>query len=422
MTPYTPDDARITTAALEFLRSPPGLLLRNALVELPDPAAASVAQIASLRKKFPAEPLHAGLALFAQQARARRKFPNLPFVWATPEALEQATGRRVAEWKAARFARARPARIYDLCCGIGGDALALADAAPTTAVDLSPIRTACLRFNAMDESPPPRFAPEILTADIASMIEQIPPGALIHIDPARRITHSRGKKRSPHYADSIPPPALIEKFFSRVCAGEGGGAIKLSPATDFSELPEGHLELISDKGTVVQAVLWRGVLAEDSRKRTATVLADGQTPFSFTAVPGEVDLGALPAAPFTLYEVDGAVTRAGLAGALAEELEMVPVTGDGGYCVSAGPAISHTALTAFTVRAVTRFSESRVMEVLGELPAVASRALEVKSRGHLPGVDTDHLQRAWSKGAPVGRTVLLFAYEGDTVAAVGERI
>ena len=237
-----------------------------------------------------------------------------------------------------RCAQARPqggGMNFDLCCGIGGDALALADVGAVTAVDLSAVRGACVRFNVMEQTERPRFPLDVRVADVGAMIDEIPAGALVHIDPARRVSTVRGKKRSADFADAIPGPEVIERIFGRVGSG-GGGAIKLSSATDFEELPEGHLELISENGVVVQAVLWRGVLAGDSRTRSVTILEEGQAPFFFTAAPVGVafepvaaivselkraEPGALPVGqPFTLYEVDGALTRAGLAGPLATEL------------------------------------------------------------------------------------------------------
>src|SRR5437773_2735446 len=85
-----------------------------------------------------------GPRLPTKAARAHCKFPELPYVWATPEAREQATHALLAAHKARQFAQMNPARIFDLCCGIGGDALALAEVAPVTAIDLSPVRTTCL--------------------------------------------------------------------------------------------------------------------------------------------------------------------------------------------------------------------------------------------------------------------------------------
>ncbi len=440
---FSPDDARISPAALDFLRAPEGCALRDALAALPDASEPSVSEIAALRKKFPAEALHAGLVLTALQPRAKKKFPGIPFVWATPESLEQATGEMVGRHKAQRFAAGaggRPERIFDLCAGVGGDALCLAEIAPVTAVDLSQVRMACLRFNVAERTPPVLHAIDAQAVDVRDMLPQMPAGALVHIDPSRRRSGPRGKQRLILYADSIPGPELIEAFFKTAA----GGAIKLSPAMDFAELPEaqGHLELISHHRSVVQAVLWRGALAAEfpSGTRTAAVLGDSHPPVYFTATPEAVRLPPVPVfeaffAPdsasasasrpteCTFYELDGAITRARLAAPFARQQRLDPLTTDGGYLFSDSPpqGAANPALTPFILRAVTRYSESRVAAMLNDLPPSAAGAVELKSRGALHGIDTDHLQKIWSAASPFARTVLLFSYRGDILAAAADR-
>jgi hypothetical protein len=419
---YQPDDARITLPALHYLRGAEGLLLRQAVAALPDPSHPTVAQIAALRKRFPAPPLHAALTLAVLQPQAAGKFPQLPYVWATPEALEQATHTVVARHKALRFSRVQPAHIFDLCAGIGGDALALAEVAPVTAIDLSPIRTACLEFNAADLPAPPPFPLEVRTSDIRNLLANLSRNAWVHIDPARR---SAGR-RSPRYQDLIPGPDFLETLFTR-CQG---GVIKLSPAVDFDSLPPGHLELVSHRGAVVQALLWLGPFPDAPETRTATVLDDTLPGWSFRALPQAL---SLPNIPFLhnppagkivcFYELDGAVTRAGLAAAFARENHLLPVTIDGGYLVGEPdtPLLHNPALTAFQVHAVVPFSTDRVAHALRQLPSTAPGPVEVKSRGQPPGVDTDRLQTTWSRIRPSGHTVLLFHLADDTLAVITSR-
>jgi hypothetical protein len=214
-------------------------------------------------------------------------------------------------------------------------------------------------------------------------------------------------------------------------ASFGGGAIKLSPGVDFESLPtdvQSHLELISEEGSVVQAVLYVGRAAEQfSKGRTATVLSRKRPTFSMTAVPERpVPARELPAVADAtcLYEVDGAITRAGLAAPLARSLSLVPVTIDGGYLFSKpGEAvIQHAALTGFEVLAVIPFSERRTIEQLQLLGARGEGGpVEVKTRG-LPEVDTDLLQRSFTKAAPTGRTVLLFRHGQQVVAVFANRL
>jgi hypothetical protein len=426
---YQPDDAQVTVAALEYLRNTSaGLKLRQTIAGLPKAGIQpTVSQIAALRKEFPAQAIHAALILAKLQPKGAGpggKFPDLAYVWATPEALEQATHRDVGRYKASIYAACNAGHIFDLCAGIGGDTLALAHIAPVTAVDLSPVRTICLRFNYLDSPRGSPVAPPIhlKTEDIRPLIQHIPMDAWVHIDPARR---SAGK-RSPRYEDLLPGPEVLEQLIARV----KGGAIKLSPAVDFDTLPPGHLELISHHGTVVQALLWFGAAArQPSDHRTATVLSRRPV-WSITALPRAVVLGAWPSHdapgsnPVFLYEVDGAVTRAGLAQVVADTFHLTLLTSDGGYLLSeaGAPMLIEPALTPFRVQVIVPFARvvGTLRKLIPPLPA-APGPVEVKARGHLPGIDTDQLQREWSQAQGCAYTVLLFRQEKETLAAIAFR-
>ncbi len=334
--PYSPADVSLTLPALDFLHSRAGQsLLSQLATSLQSHPTLTVADIATLRKSHPPDIVHAALTLAQLQKKARLKFPDLPFTWAVPEALEQATDARVAAHKANRFANAGATKILDLCAGIGGDTVALAKIAPTTAYDLSPIRTTCLRYN-LDSL---HLSAEIRTEDIRTLLAfpQIEnqkskienPQAFFHIDPARR---SAGK-RSPAFEDLIPGPDLLLPLMARFPAG----ALKLSPAVDFDSLPPGHLEIISHNRTVVQAVLWTGKLAEPfpAGSRTATIIEDNAPSFSHTAPPESPTL--TPTVASYLFEADPALTRAAIATPLAKSLDLHALTIDAGYLTGDTP-------------------------------------------------------------------------------------
>lgn len=86
------------------------------------------------------------------------------------------------------------------------------------------------------------------------------------------------------------------------------------------------------------------------------------------------------------------------------------------------PLLAHPAVTAFQIQSIVPFSISRVAQALQLLPPTAPGPIEVKSRGRLPGIDTDHLQKTWSKACPSVHTVLLFRHENYTRAAIANRV
>jgi hypothetical protein len=253
----------------------------------------------------------------------------------------------------------------------------------------------------------------------------LPQNAAVHIDPARR---SSGR-RSPSFNDLIPGPDLIAKLARRTACT----AIKLSPAVEFDALPPGHLDLYSEHGTVVQAVLWTGEHFTSSlQSRTAVILSDNQTEdFRFNAIPAQPRVPALPfdigtltqRSPQYLYELDGALTRSGLAAPFLEAYALSALTTDGGYATSAALVRAPAGLTAFQVIAVHPYSERRIAAELAGLPEnPQSGAVEVKTRGRLPGVDTDHLQVVWSRAARRPCTVLIFRHGKEVYAAIARRL
>lgn len=436
--PYQPDDASLTPALLDALLTPTGQSLFAEILAHP---ALTVANIAQLRKNHPPALVHAALVLAKLQPSARQKFPNLTdpsprggltpdpsrIIFATPEALQQSSSSRVANHKAARFAQIHPTEIYDLCAGIGGDSLSLASLAPTpapvTTVDLSATRLHCLTLNARSLHLPITT----LCADVTTI--DIPPHALIHIDPSRR---NLGKRNS-LYQDMIPPPA----FLDRLLAHSPAVALKLSPAVDFSSLPPGHLELISENRSVVQALLHTGhfldtfphvpaphppsqtsVLSPQHplAPRTATLLSPHHPPFSFTATPSAPP--SLAPAPLTyFYELDGALTRSQLAYPFAQQHDLLPLTQDCGY-VTSPTLLHHSACIPFEFLDSFPFSEKRAAETLRAHKNTPSPGpIEIKTRG-LPNIDTDALQKKLTSHFPLALTLLIYRDSRSQVRAI----
>lgn len=409
MPPYQPDDARLSLEALRALASPEGKALRDAAGET-DPHAP--AAVAALRRRFSPDAVHAALTLATLQDKARAKFDGLRWVWGVPEALEQATALPVARHKAARLVQAGlpPLRlVLDLCAGIGGDALGLAHVAPTVAVEMSDIRAWCAARNAVETSLPHPL--HVVRGDVAQL-PVLPAGDVaFHIDPARRAAG----RRSHAYADLIPGPAVLSGL---IAAFPRGGAIKLSPGVDFADLPEGHLELIAHRGTVVQAVLYTGQVAAamgGPSTRTASIV---DASFSFTAAPGQP---AGPVRPLAwIYEASPALHRAELAPAFAATLGLAPLNTDGGYLTSAA-FHRHPGLASFAHLQSLAYSEKRLAAALRALPPDPPHGpVEIKTRGNLK-IDTDALQRAASRLTPAAVTVLIYRAADGVVASLARR-
>ena len=98
-----------------------------------------------LRRSFPAEMCRAGLALVELRQRAGEKFMRAEEMFFDREGLEMATREEIAHYRAWRLRDCE--KIMDLCCGIGGDLLALGQHAEVLAVDADRRRLAMAQHN-----------------------------------------------------------------------------------------------------------------------------------------------------------------------------------------------------------------------------------------------------------------------------------
>ncbi|MGW2399185.1 class I SAM-dependent methyltransferase [Kitasatospora sp. NPDC001664] len=257
-----------------------------------------------LRKEHPAELVTAAIGQAHLRQRARAKFgTDADAMYFTPNGVEQATRRSVAEWRAGRFAALGVRRLADLCCGIGGDAIALARAGVhVLAVDRDPLTCAVATANAaalgLTDLVKVREA-DVTEVDVAGY-------DAVFTDPARRT--ARGRVFDP---EAYSPPL---SWAVEAARRTPYGALKVAPGIPHELVPEGaEAEWVSDHGEVKEAVLWFGTGAT--------------APHRATLLPGPHSLtgGHLPdpeAGPVGryLYEPDGAVIRAHQVAEVAEQV------------------------------------------------------------------------------------------------------
>lgn len=322
--------------AFRWLLTDPGqrLLTRATEVAGDDPLRAQSA----LRREATAEQAAAALTQATLRLRAVPKFGDLAArLYFTPDGLEQATRRPVADHRAARLEAFRAATLIDLGCGIGGDLMAAARVGITCAgVDLDPVRVEVARANlaalGLDGA--------VMVADATTVDSS--PFAVAFADPARRT--SRG--RSFDIDDWTPPWPFVEGLLRR------DACVKVAPGIPHSLVPPGvEAEWVSDHGEVKEAALWSGSLATTARRATV-IGTGGLATLTDEDDPGPEAVGVLPVGR-CLYEPDGAVIRAGLVTAVA--------AGVGGGLID-----EHLAYVTSAEAFATPFA--RGYEVLEELP------------------------------------------------------
>ena len=259
----------LTLEQIEFLRTPAGRELLD--MDLPDDPFHAVQ---ALRKRATPDEAAAVATLrtLRRKAAASRRFPEAfaARMLGTDKLLQQASSFRLAVWMGRRLAgiarNVGAAEAIDLCCGLGSDAIGIARAGLSVrGVDVDPVAVFCAAHNARAAGVGERCAFE--TADAQAV--DLPPGAVVHVDPDRRA----GPGRSARLADASPGVG----FLARLPAHTAAGAMKLSPALEFSEaaaLPVAELEYVSEQGVCKQLLGWWGTGAPrgDRPRRRATVV------------------------------------------------------------------------------------------------------------------------------------------------------
>jgi hypothetical protein len=268
----------------------------------------SLAVGARLRREYPARIVAAALAQHELRLAARVKFSRAMEMLFTRDGLEQASSEPIARYRARRYDGAR--RVADLCCGIGGDLIALAAAATmasaVTAIDRDEAHARFAVHNAGVYGVAGAVA--AVVADVARIRLSLAGLDAVFIDPARRADTGDFASRRFRAGASEPPLAWCTALAGDVPAA----GIKAAPGLPRELVPDGwEAEFIADGRDLKEAVLWSPALATAARR--ATILPAGAT------LTGATRQTAIPAGPPGEYLLDPnpAVTRAGLVAELA---------------------------------------------------------------------------------------------------------
>ncbi|AYN39858.1 class I SAM-dependent methyltransferase [Streptomyces dangxiongensis] len=381
---------------LALLLTPEG---RALLDEVRDTAPADELAVATrLRRDHPAELVSAALGQARLRQRAAAKFgtEDAGRMFFTANGVEQSTRTAVAAYRAQRFRDLGVTSVADLCCGIGGDAIALARAGiRVLAVDRDPLTAAAARANA--EALGLAGLIEVREADVTEV--DVTGYDAVFVDPARR--GGRGRIFDP---EAYSPPL---SWAVRTAAGAPRAALKIAPGIPHEAVPDAaEAEWVSDGGDVKEAVLWFGTGTPGAVR--ATLLPGPRT----LAGRGLPDPGVRPVGRY-LYEPDGAVIRAHLVAEVAEEI--------GGGLVD--PTIAY--VTADELRPTPYAS---AYEITDRLPFNVKKlrallrergvgTLTVKKRGS--AVEPEELRRKVRPQGPNAATVFLTRVAGAPTMLIG---
>ncbi|MEV0602772.1 methyltransferase domain-containing protein [Streptomyces sp. NPDC050315] len=363
-----------------------------------DPAQ-ELATATRLRREHPAELVSAALGQARLRQRAVAKFgaEDAYRMFFTPNGVEQSTRRTVAVHRAARLAALGVRSVADLCCGIGGDAIAYARAGISVlAVDRDPLTAEVARANA--EVLGLADLIEVRCADVTEI--DTSPYDAVFVDPARR--GGRGRVFDPE-AYSPPLSWAIEAARKAPHA-----ALKIAPGIPHEAIPEdAAAEWISDGGDVKEAVLWFGT--EPGAMR-ATLLPSGASLGTTAPLP---DPSVRPVGRY-LYEPDGAVIRAHLVAEVAAELDGGLIDETIAY-ITADELRPTPYAAAYEITDELPFNLKKLKALLREREI---GVLTVKKRGS--AVEPEEIRRKVKLRGPNAATVLLTRVAGAPTMLVGQ--
>ena len=383
-----------------------------------------------LRDRYPAELVAAVLTQQSLRTAGREKFSRADDMFFTRTGLEQASAEVLARHSARRFLGLP--LVADLCCGIGGDLMALtasADRVLAVDADLSTLRfarrnvavqasgssaasTAAAPAGATAASAGASAADQLhggrvdrrgpgqrpaAVGFVCADVRDLPPTMLrglagAFIDPARRTGGRRLRA-----GDSQPPLDW--------CLGLAGlvprVGVKAAPGLPHDLVPAGwEAEFVAVGRALKEALLWSPGLASATRR--ATILPGGD---SLVAAPADEPVRVADPGEY-LLDPSPAVTRAGLVQELARELGAWQIDPMIAFLSADSPISTPFARTLRVLESMP-WHEKRVAAKLRELSVGAA---DIRRRG-LAG-DVEQIHRRLSLRGDKSATVVLTRRNG----------
>lgn len=309
------------------------------------------ALVKSLRKDLSPPRAHLILEQAELRARARDKFGLADRMFFTRQSLQQASGEDIAHYIASRFPIGEP--VADLCCGIGGNLLALAGRGPVTGVERDPVVGHFARCNVRVAGA--RLA-TVQVADVAGF--SLEGCSALFIDPDRR-SHGRRTVDVRYYQPDLPA-------LDRLVAECPDAAVKLAPATAVPDHWRRRVELewIGYARECKQQIAWFGELARHPGRRVATVCSRSD-PNSRTVVenPG-ARANTTERFETFIYIPHPAVATARLVKSIAAEYSLDQIAG--AEMLTGKDPVLDKALATFETVAECPFDVKKVSSLLAE--------------------------------------------------------
>lgn len=271
----------------------------------------SVAAASRLRRDHDAGTVAAALTQARLITRAEQRFGHIAeLLWWTADGLEQASRPELAAHHAARLRARGVKRVADLCCSIGLDAIAFAQAGLEVVaydIDADALRFARANSDALGVGD----AIDFRLADVTGLSDFDGTDA-VFIDPARRA----GGSRTLRPETWSPPWSWISGLGQRAPLV----LAKVAPGIPHDALPTGaQTEWVSWGGGLLEAApMWGAGLQQDGLHR-AVLLDRGLAREGNQDVSARMTAEVGPVAEY-LHEPEAAAIRAGLVAEVADDI------------------------------------------------------------------------------------------------------
>ncbi len=247
------------------------------------------------------------ITLLKLRKKARIKFSKADEMFFDSISLEMATSERIAKHIALRFRGKK--KIVDLTCGIGGNAIFLAEISRVVAVDLEKTSIEMAKCNSeaygVDKNMEFRVGNAHLNIDEDA--------DAFFLDPMRT---REGETKTRSFLNTMPRiTEILPKIFKitkNVC-------IKVSPAFNYKEIDlfeeKPEIELISENNENKVALLWFGEFRQNMRKATMFI-RDDKIELSDNNDASEIPISETPGK--YIYEPNRAIIKAHLIDEVAQ--------------------------------------------------------------------------------------------------------
>ncbi|MDO5729588.1 MAG: class I SAM-dependent methyltransferase [Actinomycetaceae bacterium] len=319
----------------------------------------------------------------------------------TRDGLEQATRLAVGALHARRFRDGGCTVVADLGCGIGADALAIAGLGlGVRAWDIDESAVSATTVNL-------RFFPNctVTHGDVTALSMRDLANAGVDgvfADPARRTGSSRGNQRI-HAPEHWSPPLSAILAWREHGAPADRLGVKVAPGIDYRVIPaDMHAQWVSIDKSVVEASLWTPAMS-NGPGRSAVVFRGSENL--------EIEAAGDPSAPAPsidvatlgsyLWEVDGAVVRAGLLREFAESAGALGIISPSIAFLTSEERVTDEwklAVSEFEILAVTSLKPKAIA---GALASFTPTDIEVKKRG--ADISPETLRRTILKACGIKR-------------------